>query len=98
MLRSLEELGWVTRQRPTRGDTRQRFVLLTEAGIACIRAASQTLLPAVRRLVHRAVSFGRHRDAGEWFHHMSTLEGYLLYVGTYCDDTATLWYPWHPDD
>jgi DNA-binding MarR family transcriptional regulator len=98
MLRSLEELGWVTRRRPASGDTRQRYVRLTDAGVGCIRAASQALLPAARRLVHRAISFGRHRDEAEWFRHMATLESYLLQVGTYCDDTATLWYPWHPDD
>ena len=99
MLRSLEELGWVTRKRPFLGDQRQRSVTLTEAGLAYFRAAHKALFRMVERIVYRAICWGKHDDAGERFQHMSMLEEYLSSLRRYFRDTARLYYPWgHPDD
>jgi DNA-binding MarR family transcriptional regulator len=98
MLRALEQLGWVTRRRPE-SDRRQREVSLTERGLACIRNAHNALRGAAKRLVYRAICFGRHRDAQQRFEHMATLEIYLSSMRAQWDDTASLYYRWgHPDD
>ena len=98
MLRALEQLGWVTRSRG-QADRRQRKVTLTEAGLACIRGAYQTLRRAVDKLVDVAICFGRHRDRDRRFVHMATLESYLLTLGKGWGDTAQLYFGWgHPDD
>jgi DNA-binding MarR family transcriptional regulator len=57
MLASLETLGWITR-RPDLVDRRQREVSLTEAGLACIRAAYQAIARASMRLLYMTLSFG----------------------------------------
>ena len=94
MLRALEKLGWVIR-RPWEGDRRQREVRLTEAGLACIRAAHQALKGAAKKLVYLAICFGRHRDAGARFEHMCTLEdGYLRSLRRQWGDTAAVHFPW----
>ena len=101
MLRALEELGWVKRTRPTEKyeDRRQRYVTLTEAGLACVREAFRGLFRAAERIVTRAVCFGGRGDHGTWFEPMATLEEYLDSLRAYCRDTATLDYRWgHPDD
>jgi DNA-binding MarR family transcriptional regulator len=99
MLRSLEALGWVTRRRPAYGDQRQRDVMLTEKGLACIREAYKLHFRLAERIVDHAICAGRHRDAGARLVHMDTLEGYLVSLRKYCRDKARLYYPWgHPDD
>jgi DNA-binding MarR family transcriptional regulator len=98
MLRSLEELGWIVRTRPQTGDRRQRHVFFTTAGMERMRAACKVLLKGAKRVVHEVISLGMHLDPGMCFEHMGNLESYLLYMGRSCGDTATLWYPWHPDD
>jgi DNA-binding MarR family transcriptional regulator len=98
MLRALEELGWVKRQRCC-GDRRQLLVELTETGVECIRKARRLLLRGVQRIVYDAICFGRHRDPVARFVHMDRLEGYLRVLRRDFGDVATLYYPWgHPDD
>jgi DNA-binding MarR family transcriptional regulator len=99
MLRSLEALGWVTRHRNEYGDQRQRTVALTEAGMACVRSAYKLVARIAKRIVYRAICWGKHRDEDARFIHMGTLESYLRSLRGYCRDTAGLYYRWgHPDD
>ena len=100
MLRSLEDLGWVTRRRPAQGDQRQREVTLTERGLACIREAYKLHFRIAERIVYHAICWGKHRDAGARWTHMSRLESYLHTLRKYCRDRARLYfYRWgHPDD
>src|SRR5579883_64333 len=99
MVRALEALGWVKREREECGDRRQILVTLTTAGEECIRTARQMLLRAVRRIVYEVICFGGHRVWRERFEHMDRLEGYLKALRNDFGDVATLYYPWgHPDD
>jgi DNA-binding MarR family transcriptional regulator len=101
MLRSLEELGWVKRERLKERyqDRRQCRVRLTAAGVACVREAYGLLFRAVERIVTRAICFGGRRHRVEWFPATDTVESYLRSLREYCKDTATLYYRWgHPDD
>jgi DNA-binding MarR family transcriptional regulator len=99
MLKSLENLGLVSRKCPANGpDRRQRWVSLTTAGIECIVAAYKMLVRASLRLVHEAICFGKHREEGARFIHMGQLESYLNAMRTYYGDAARLFYPWHLDD
>jgi DNA-binding MarR family transcriptional regulator len=99
MVRSLEALGWVRRQRLLRGDQRQREVSLTDEGLACIRMAYKLLFRVAARIVYHAICWGKHRDPSARLIHMDTLEGYLRSLRAYCRDTARLYYAWgHPDD
>jgi DNA-binding MarR family transcriptional regulator len=99
MVRALEELGLVRRWREHDGDRRQVRVWLTEAGERCILKAHEVMLPAVSRMVYRAICFGKHRSADARFRHMDTLESYLSSLRRRFRDTAGLYYPWgHPDD
>jgi DNA-binding MarR family transcriptional regulator len=99
MLASLEALGWVTRERLPQGlDGRQRLVRLTAAGRQRIVAAFQMLRRASWRLVHQAICFGKHLEPSQQFFHTEHLESYLRGIREEYGDTATLYYPWHPDD
>jgi DNA-binding MarR family transcriptional regulator len=99
MVRALEVLGLVAREREERGDRRQIRVWLTEVGQGCILEARSMMLRAMRRLVYIAICFGQHRDASKRLIHMDTLESYLRSLRSAFGDTATLYYPWgHPDD
>jgi DNA-binding MarR family transcriptional regulator len=98
MLRSLEELGWVTRT-VKRKDTRQRRVQLTEAGLRCIRTAFNVLARASMRLVCIAICPWSKRDREALLDHMFKLECYFDGIRYHYGDTATLYYRWgHPDD
>jgi DNA-binding MarR family transcriptional regulator len=98
MLRSLEELGLVTRI-VKRKDTRQRLVKLTEAGLRCIRTAYNVLARASMRLVYIAISTWSHPDRDKLLDDMFTLETYFDGIRYHYGDTATLYYRWgHPDD
>jgi DNA-binding MarR family transcriptional regulator len=98
MLRSLEDLGLVTRKPPA-CDRRQRHVTLTEAGLTCFRDAWSLLVRLLRRYVYEAICFGQHRDPEQRFWRMVQLESYLDVVRHDFGDTATLYYRWgHPDD
>ena len=99
MLGSLEKLGLISRTRPA-WDTRQRFVTLTVAGLACIRRAFRSL---VRRRVVRAafdtvLTVGLSRDAGARFDETCNAESVCDRIRRGFGDTSTLGYPWHPDD
>jgi DNA-binding MarR family transcriptional regulator len=98
MVRSLEQLGLVTRERSPYDDRRQRWVRLTDAGLQRIRHARRALLRAAKRLLCQAITFGKHRDPDECFFHMCTLESYLHGMREEYGDTARRLYPWHPDD
>jgi DNA-binding MarR family transcriptional regulator len=98
MLRSLEALGLVCRSRETNGDRRQVWVELTEKGRRAILAARTAMLRAAQRLVDHAITFGKHRDADACFRNMAQLEDYLRGMRSDFGDTATLSFPWHPDD
>jgi DNA-binding MarR family transcriptional regulator len=99
MVRALEGLGLVQRWREQCGDRRQVRVGLTEAGERCILEARKVMLPAVKRMVYRAICFGGHRSADARFVHIATLEEYLNGLRRRFRDTAGLYYPWgHPDD
>ena len=99
MVRALVGLGLVERWREQFGDRRQVRVGLTEAGERCILKARKVMLPAVSRMVYRAICFGEHRSADARFVHMDSLESYLGRLRGRFGDTAGLYYPWgHPDD
>ncbi len=99
MVRALVKLGLVERWREQFGDRRQVRVGLTRAGEKCIRKARRVMLPAVSRMVYRAICFGRHRSTNARFEHMCTLEGYLQALRGRFADRARLYYAWgHPDD
>lgn len=97
MLRSLEELGLVSRTRPT-GDTRQRHVILTIAGLAIFRRAYRALVR--RRVILRAYNAVLTVGvlAANWLEETDTAELICRRVSRGFGDTATLGYPWHPDD
>jgi DNA-binding MarR family transcriptional regulator len=98
MLRSLEELGLVTRKAPS-CDRRQRHVMLTEAGLACLRDAWSLLVRLIRRFVYQAICFGQHRDPEQRFRRMVEIGSYLDALRHDFGDIATLYYRWgHPDD
>jgi DNA-binding MarR family transcriptional regulator len=97
MLRSLEQIGLVSRRR-CEGDRRQVWVELTEAGLARLRDAAQCLARASVRLLCMAICFGRWRDPHERFRHMSAYESYLGVIRMKYGDCASLAYRWHPDD
>ena len=95
MLRSLEALGLVVRGRCDYGDRREKLVTLTAAGRERIEGARKELIPKALRLVYRAVSLGKARNA---FLNMCNLESYLRGIRDKFGDRARLSYPWHPDD
>jgi DNA-binding MarR family transcriptional regulator len=98
MLRSLEALGWISRRRVL-GDRRRREVSLTDTGFASFCRAYHLIFHFAKRVVHRAICWGRHGNRNERFRHMSTLEQYLDSLRRYFRDTARLYYRWgHPDD
>jgi DNA-binding MarR family transcriptional regulator len=97
MVRSLEGRGLVRRQVAYR-DRRQREVLLTDKGRACLREAYRMVVRWVQRFVYEVICYGHHRDKEARFHHMATLESYMNVLRTYCRDRARLYYAWgHPD-
>ena len=99
MVRALVRLGLVERWREQFGDRRQVRVWLTKAGEKCIRKARKVMLPAVKRMVYRAICCGDHRSASARFFHMLKLEDYLNSLRRRFRDKARLYYAWgHPDD
>jgi DNA-binding MarR family transcriptional regulator len=98
MVRALEALGLVTRQRCDL-DRRQVRVRLTDRGWDCIRTTQRWLLRGVQRIVLEVICFGAHRDPNQRLWNMDTVEGYLRALRNDFGDKATLYYPWgHPDD
>jgi DNA-binding MarR family transcriptional regulator len=97
MLRSLEQLGLVTRERGV-GDRRHLRVELTDAGVARLRDAARCLARASQRLLCMAICFGRRRNPYERFRHLDAYESYLMAIRMKYGDSSWLKYPWHADD
>jgi DNA-binding MarR family transcriptional regulator len=97
MLRSLEQLGLVSRDRCA-GDRRCVWVELTNAGAARLRDAAQCLARASRRLLCMQICFGRWKERDARFRHMSDFESYLNVICLGYGDNAVLPYYWEPDD
>jgi DNA-binding MarR family transcriptional regulator len=97
MLRSLEKLGLVSRDRCD-GDRRRFWIELTEAGLARLRDATRCLARASKRVLCMAICFGRWRDPDDRFRHLSAYESYLNVIQMHYGDSANQPYRWHPDD
>ena len=102
MLKSLRELGLVTRDRCAT-DARQRLIGLTEKGRLLINRAIRYFM--IRRRADRLVQQGlcptmlpgiARRDAA--FKEMCILEPILDNLRKGFQARGTLDYPWHPDD
>lgn len=98
MLRSLEKLGLVVRERPRYGDTRQRNVSLTIAGRVCLRRAYRALIrrPVVQRAFNTALTAGI--PGSSWLAETDVTDFICQRIRKGFGDTATLYYPWCPDD
>jgi DNA-binding MarR family transcriptional regulator len=97
MLRSLEQLGLVSRERCC-VDRRRLYVALTLAGVERLRDAARCLARASRRLLCMAICFGGWRDPDERFRHLDTYDSYLRGIRRQFGDVAWLGFRWHPED
>jgi DNA-binding MarR family transcriptional regulator len=99
MLRSLEQLGLVKRRRDD-GDTRQRWVTLTNLGRRRIRLAQSLLVRwgAVQLVVDCVLTYDCAHDPDACFTAMCNADAVLGSLRKGLGDTASLFYPWHPDD
>jgi DNA-binding MarR family transcriptional regulator len=99
MLDSLEELGLIHRTRAT-NDRRQRWLTLTDLGIARLRKATRRLVRsgAVQLAVDSALTDNHAHDEGRCLHEMDLAETILNRIRRAFRDVATLYYPWCPDD
>jgi len=99
MLRSLEELGLIKRERSL-SDGRQLFIRLTPAGLARIRRATRVFIGsgAAQLAVDSALTMNRCHDESLCFVEMERAESILRRLRTGFGDVARLDYPWHPDD
>ncbi len=96
MLRSLEEIGMIRRR--CAGDRRTREVYLSDVGRSRFRRAARELWGSgLADLVVESLS-SWSREPGAIFRNMCTLESHLRWIRDTSGDTATLHYPWHPDD
>jgi DNA-binding MarR family transcriptional regulator len=98
MLRSLEELGLVRRER-NESDRRQRRVSLTELGRRALRRAERALMDS--GLVPLAIDSALTDswwDGDAAFLAMCDLDSRLALVCRGFRDHGHLVYPWHPDD
>jgi DNA-binding MarR family transcriptional regulator len=98
MLKSLEALGLVSRERSAT-DRRRRRVTITDLGRRVMRRAEHGLVYCGH------ISFAIEcalcepwRDETTVFLAMDALDGALRRVRHAFFDRATLFYPWHPDD
>ncbi len=97
MLRSLEELGLIARQR-LQSDRRQLYVRLTPAGLALIRRATFLCSGASQLAVDCALTNDQAYDESRCFVQMEYAESILRLLRSGFRDVARLHYPWHPDD
>jgi DNA-binding MarR family transcriptional regulator len=99
MLRSLEDIGLITRRKPSR-DTRQRAISLTPAGLLRLRRAAYWLMGTgiAQLAVDSALAADRWPIWSHCFEKMENLEAALIRIRANYGDIATLYYPWHPDD
>jgi DNA-binding MarR family transcriptional regulator len=95
MLRSLEEIGLVSRERFS--DRRKRWVQLTETGLDRLRDAARCLARASRRLLCMAICFGRERQPSERLRHLYAYESYLNALRAQFGDVAWLAHRWDAD-
>jgi DNA-binding MarR family transcriptional regulator len=98
MLKSLELLGMIQRRRPEH-DTRQRVVALTPGGRASIRHARDLAIDSgTAQLVVDTVVGGPLWFSKSTFVAVCNFESILRQVRYNTGDTASLFFPWHPDD
>lgn len=99
MLRSLEELGLVKRDRALE-DRRQLYVTLTAAGRTSIRRATRSFVwsGAAQLAVDCGLTGTRFHDESACMTAMAEAEWVLRRLSSAFRDIATLDYPWHPDD
>jgi DNA-binding MarR family transcriptional regulator len=93
MVRSLVARGWV-RQSRVDGDRRQRFLVLTEEGIAALLAAFQQAGRFAKRLVIRTFCGQRDRHWAARSQAMEHAEGFFSRLRTACGDRARVGYSW----
>ena len=99
MLRSLERLGLIVRQRSS-GDRRQLIVELTEKGRTRLWRANESILINGPVRLAFDIALGRER----WFDDLTclieteNLQSMLIRIRHTFGDVADLQYPWHPDD
>jgi DNA-binding MarR family transcriptional regulator len=101
MLKSLEALGFVSREREPYGDSRQRLVRLTALGDDIVESAESDLVSSGAAELALACALGCSRwfdEEGTVFVAMCSLESHLRSMRQAFGDHATLHYPWHPDD
>ena len=99
MVRSLEGLGLITRER-SYVDRRTLRVSLTAQGLARIRLAIRRLMKtgAADLVVDTALAGEDWHCARACFYATDGLERFLNRARKAFRDFATLYYPWHPDD
>ena len=98
MLKALEKLGFVRRQRCA--DRRQRLVELTDLGLERVRAAYRAISRAARRLLcHALTCDGKPDYQGFLLGRLCNLEDQLMELKSFFGDkSAEVLYIWHPDD
>jgi DNA-binding MarR family transcriptional regulator len=99
MLGSLEELGFVRRERAA-VDRRLRYVLLTPEGRRRIREAIEAFVRSghVQLSVDSALCPDRWHDDTACLYAMDACESTLRRLRRAYRDSARLHYRWHPDD
>jgi DNA-binding MarR family transcriptional regulator len=98
MLRSLEQLEYVTRARPEYGDKRHRIVRLTAKGMECIRYAYQALRRSSLRLAALGLALVPDVRGERWgFGQLGVLAFSLTTMRRRYRDTAQLDYPRIPE-
>ena len=99
MLRSLEQLGLVLRERVPQ-DRRLRHVTLSEKGLALLRRATEVFIGsgAIQLAVDSALTCGRAYSESECLIECDIAESVFRRLRHAFHDSAHLRYPWHPDD
>jgi DNA-binding MarR family transcriptional regulator len=99
MLKSLEQLGFVTRSVHV-GDRRKRLVLFTKLGLERIRMAIRWLVRAgaAELAVGTALATTEWHDDDACFVATEHFESFVRGIRRCFGDRAKLHYPWHPDD
>jgi DNA-binding MarR family transcriptional regulator len=100
MLRSLEALGLVVRERAEEVDGRTWLVSLTRRGRARIKLGVRRLVSsgAAELAVDTALGGTSWYDEGETFAAMGRFESFMRGIRRAFGDFGKLEYPWHPDD
>jgi DNA-binding MarR family transcriptional regulator len=93
MVRSLVARGWV-RQSSVDCDKRQRYLALTQEGIAALLAAFRQAGRFAKRLVIRTFCGQRDRDWAARSQAMEHASSFFSCLRTACGDTARVRYSW----